>query len=135
MHYSPTSSIVIAALAGLATAGQMTFYSPDVGNSACGPVYQNWEKVVALSFDVFGDGSLCGRTVTATYNGVTDYAIVADKCAGCSDDCEYLTEGECSMHLGINLTYVPGIDASEGFFDVFADESVGHLYGVEWYID
>lgn len=69
--------------------GQMTFYSPDVGASACGPVYPNDSKVVAVSFVVFGDGSLCGKTVTATYNGVTATAIDADKCAGCSDNCTY----------------------------------------------
>jgi len=101
----------------LSGSGQMTFYDVSVGRTSCGGLYSNSDNVVALShYDMnnganSNDNSLCGKTISITYNGVTASGTVVDTCAGCDEG---------------------NIDLSEDFFPTFAPASAGRVSGVTW---
>lgn len=65
--------------------GRGTFY--DVGQGNCGGWSTPNQYVVALNTAQYGSTSqvsqYCGRTVTITYNGVTEQATVVDSCPTC----------------------------------------------------
>ncbi|GAM38857.1 hypothetical protein EIK77_006931 [Talaromyces pinophilus] len=71
---------------GLSGTGDGTFY--DTATSLSAPSYCNTandgttENVVALSQEIM-DQSLCGATITVTYEGKTATGTVVDKCMGC----------------------------------------------------
>lgn len=91
--------------------GDLTYYVAGLGS--CGITSNgNTDLVVALPHGIMQDSD-CGKTVKITYNGVTDYGTVWDKCMGCDD---------------------VSIDLSEKLFKKFGTESEGRLTGAEWYI-
>ncbi|EHA20393.1 hypothetical protein ASPNIDRAFT_128537, partial [Aspergillus niger ATCC 1015] len=91
--------------------GDLTYYVAGLGS--CGITSNgNTDMVVALPHGIMQDSD-CGKTVKITYNGVTDYGTVWDKCMGCDD---------------------VSIDLSEKLFKKFGTESEGRLTGAEWYI-
>lgn len=106
-------------LTGLAAGfeGDLTFYSPDVGTSACGRSHSNLEYVAALSPDDFintpnpNNSPSCQQCVLITGpSGAKVKVQVTDKCPGC----------------------VKGaLDVSPAAFDEIADRDVGRIR-VSW---
>ena len=79
--------------------GDITYYGAGLG--ACGWVVGGND--VAVSHELFtpkspgGNGNanpLCGRTITATANGITRTLRVADNCGGCAANDLDVLEGE-----------------------------------------
>ncbi|KIP02690.1 hypothetical protein PHLGIDRAFT_284161 [Phlebiopsis gigantea 11061_1 CR5-6] len=100
--------------------GQGTWYEQGLG--ACGFLENDSEFVVAIGHTLFdtypgyaggnpNNNPVCGRTVTAAYQGHTVTATVLDRCVGCD-------------------TY--DLDFSPAAFSQLAPQSVGRLLGVEW---
>ncbi|KAL7414433.1 RlpA-like double-psi beta-barrel-protein domain-containing protein-containing protein [Mrakia frigida] len=87
---------------------RMTYYYTDVGLGACGQLHQNSEYTLAMNSNQFNGGSVCGQTITITYNGVTASALIADECPTCA-------YGE--------------LDLSPGLFTHFASTDAGQIYG------
>ncbi|KAJ9479471.1 Dihydroxy-acid dehydratase [Pseudozyma hubeiensis] len=61
--------------------GKGTFFSPNQG--ACGKWNKPSDKIVALSKDIYDDGSHCFDTVRICHKGKCADASVADLCPGC----------------------------------------------------
>jgi hypothetical protein len=100
--------------------GQGTFYATGLG--ACGITNTDTDHIAAVShllFDNFpgyngvnpNDNPLCGKTVTATYQGKSVVVSLTDRCTGCA-----LTD----------------LDFSPSAFDILADPSVGRISGMTW---
>ncbi|KJA29161.1 hypothetical protein HYPSUDRAFT_127841 [Hypholoma sublateritium FD-334 SS-4] len=100
--------------------GQGTFYATGLG--ACGITNTDTDHIAAVShllFDVFpgyngvnpNSNPLCGKTVTATYQGKSVVVALTDRCTGCA-----LTD----------------LDFSPSAFDILADPSVGRISGMTW---
>jgi len=100
--------------------GQGTFYATGLG--ACGIVNTDADHIAAVShllFDNFPgyDGAnpnnnpMCGRKVTAHYQGKTVTVALTDRCTGCA-----LTD----------------LDFSPSAFNTLADPSVGRISGMTW---
>ncbi|PYH73944.1 RlpA-like double-psi beta-barrel domain-containing protein [Aspergillus vadensis CBS 113365] len=107
-----TTSQEPAWTSGSPCTGDLTYYVAGLGS--CGITSNgNTDMVVALPHGIMQDSD-CGKTVKITYNGVTDYGTVWDKCMGCDD---------------------VSIDLSEKLFKKFGTESEGRLTGAEWYIE
>ncbi|KZP11438.1 hypothetical protein FIBSPDRAFT_962306 [Athelia psychrophila] len=116
--------LLLASVAAVASAqsysGDGTFYAPGLG--ACGISNTAADPIVAVAFELFDTwpgatqnpnlNPICGKTLTATYNGVSVNATVVDLCGGC--------------------TGLGDLDFSPDLFDQLAPESVGRLFGVTW---
>ncbi|KAH8091700.1 RlpA-like double-psi beta-barrel-protein domain-containing protein-containing protein [Cristinia sonorae] len=99
--------------------GDGTYYAPGLG--ACGKWNSGSDMIMAASREVFdtfpgatanpNKNPICGREVTATYQGKTIKVKVVDRCAGCK-------WGD--------------IDLSPTAFSKLAPLSVGRLKGVRW---
>ncbi|KAF8912737.1 RlpA-like double-psi beta-barrel-protein domain-containing protein-containing protein [Gymnopilus junonius] len=102
--------------------GEGTFYATGLG--ACGITNTDTDHIAAVShllFDQFpGSGvnpnlnPVCGKKITATYQGKSVTITVTDRCTGCA-----LTD----------------LDFSPSAFDQLASESVGRLFGMTWVWD
>ncbi|KAL5495143.1 DAG7 [Sanghuangporus weigelae] len=103
-----------------AQTGQGTFYQ--IGLGACGITNGGDDRIAAVShllFDQFPgyDGvnpngnPICGKSVTATYQGKSTTVTITDRCEGCA-----LTD----------------LDFSPRAFEDIADFSVGRLTGMTW---
>jgi len=100
--------------------GQGTFYATGLG--ACGITNTDSDHIAAVShllFDNFpgyngvnpNTNPLCGRTVTASYQGKSVVVALTDRCTGCK---------------------VTDLDFSPSAFAELADFSIGRLSGVTW---
>ncbi|THH29213.1 hypothetical protein EUX98_g4959 [Antrodiella citrinella] len=99
--------------------GQATFYTPGLG--ACGGTNSESDLIVAVSTQIFtgfpGAGAnpnlnpICGKQLTATFEGKSVSVTVVDECAGCA---------------------LNDIDLSPAAFNQLADPSAGRLSGVRW---
>jgi len=104
--------------------GQATWYEVDDGAQvACGGSYAESDYIAAVSwgmFDQFGASAnpnsspMCGKSLTATYQGKSVTVKVVDKCQGCATD---------------------DIDLTSSAFSQLADTSLGRLSGVTWSFD
>ncbi|MGW4651491.1 RlpA-like double-psi beta-barrel domain-containing protein [Kitasatospora sp. NPDC004289] len=90
--------------------GRATSYSP--GLNACGTVDSAGDFIVAVSPQMFDNGSVCFATVSITYKGRTATAKVTDRAPG----------------AGIN-----DLDMSPGLFKYFAGQSQNAISGVSWH--
>jgi hypothetical protein len=106
-------------MAGTQT-GQGTFYGTGLG--ACGITNNDGQYIAAVShllFDAFpgyngvnpNKNPICGRQVTATYQGKSVTVTLTDRCAACK-----LTD----------------LDFSPAAFNAIADPSVGRISGMTW---
>ncbi|EIM82454.1 barwin-like endoglucanase [Stereum hirsutum FP-91666 SS1] len=101
-------------LARQSYSGDGTYYSPGLG--ACGLTNADTDLIVAVSTSLYDSypgatsnpnlNPICGKTITATYNGKSVTAAVEDKCYACA---EY------------------DLDFSPSAFQQLADESVGRI--------
>ncbi|EIW63023.1 uncharacterized protein TRAVEDRAFT_69180 [Trametes versicolor FP-101664 SS1] len=100
--------------------GEATFYM--TGLTACGVTNKDTDYIAAVShllFDTYpgynglnpNNNPLCGRKVTATYQGKSVTVAITDRCTKCA-----LTD----------------LDFSYSAFDQIGDEAVGRLYGMTW---
>ncbi|KAF9481356.1 hypothetical protein BDN70DRAFT_803471 [Pholiota conissans] len=100
--------------------GQGTFYATGLG--ACGITNKDTDHIAAVShllFDNFpgyngvnpNNNPLCGRTVTATYQGKSVTVSLTDRCTGCA---------------------VTDLDFSPTAFNELADFAVGRISGMTW---
>ncbi|KAF8198919.1 expansin family protein [Pholiota molesta] len=100
--------------------GQGTFYATGLG--ACGITNTDTDHIAAVShllFDNFpgyngvnpNENPLCGRTITATYQGKSVTVALTDRCTGCA-----LTD----------------LDFSPSAFNEIADFAVGRISGMTW---
>jgi len=108
-------------MAGTQT-GQGTFYGTGLG--ACGITNNDGQYIAAVShllFDAFpgyngvnpNTNPVCGRKITATYQGKSVTITVVDRCA--ADTCQ-----------------VGNIDFSTSAFSILAEFSVGRISGMTW---
>jgi len=115
----PPASNLPSFLVGTQT-GQGTFYATGLG--ACGITNSDSDHIAAVShllFDAFpnyngvnpNSNPICGRKVTATYQGKSVTVSITDRCTGCA-----LTD----------------LDFSPSAFGELADFSLGRLSGVKW---
>ncbi|ETW75344.1 Non-catalytic module family EXPN protein [Heterobasidion irregulare TC 32-1] len=96
--------------------GQGTFYVPGLG--ACGVTNTGSDLIVAISaarFDSTGTANpnlnpLCGKRITANFQGKSVTATVVDRCPGCA---------------------VNDLDFSPAAFDALADPSLGRI-DISW---
>ncbi|MFJ8043850.1 RlpA-like double-psi beta-barrel domain-containing protein [Kitasatospora sp. NPDC096147] len=89
--------------------GRATSYAP--GLNECGTVDSPGDFIVAVSSQMFGNGSVCFSTVRITYNGRTATAKVTDRAPG----------------AGVN-----DLDMSPALFKHFAGQGQNVLSGVSW---
>ncbi|KAI0639772.1 RlpA-like double-psi beta-barrel-protein domain-containing protein-containing protein, partial [Trametes polyzona] len=100
-----------------------TYY--DTGLTACGVTNNNNEYIAAVShllFDSFpgynganpNNNPICGRKVTASYEGKSVTVTITDRCTGCA-----LTD----------------LDFSPAAFNQLASFDLGRLHGVTWVWD
>ncbi|KAJ4471506.1 putative riboflavin aldehyde-forming enzyme [Lentinula aciculospora] len=102
--------------------GQGTYY--DTGLTSCGQTYTDSDLIVALShlfYDSYpgatanpNNNPVCGKKLTAHYQGKSVSVTVADRCTG------------CAMY---DLDFTPTA------FQALADMSVGRISGVTWAFD
>ncbi|EKM52556.1 uncharacterized protein PHACADRAFT_261057 [Phanerochaete carnosa HHB-10118-sp] len=103
--------------------GDGTWFEPGLG--ACGFTNSASDFIVAVAegfFDTYpgyngvnpNDNPICGRQITANYNGQSVTVEVVDRCTGCS-------------------TF--DLDFSPSAFEALAPLSVGRLHNVEWSLD
>ncbi|CAH7677119.1 RlpA-like double-psi beta-barrel-protein domain-containing protein-containing protein [Phakopsora pachyrhizi] len=105
--------------ANLKGMGQATFYTPGLG--ACGETHTESEMVVAISKDLFqslggassnpNQNPVCGKTVTASYQGKSCSVKIIDLCMSCA-------QGD--------------LDLSPAAFKQLSDLSAGRISGVTW---
>ena len=55
----------------------------EVGLGACGDTSVDSDKIIAISSNIYGDGTYCDKTVSITANGKTATATVKDECPSC----------------------------------------------------
>lgn len=117
-----TSSTLTASATDGSYSGRITWYYSN-STGACGTELTESMSIVALGASLYdenninsnpNDNPLCGKTITAIYNGITVTATVADRCAGCSYN---------------------DLDFSPSLFEQFTELSVGVLYDVPWYFN
>jgi len=100
--------------------GQGTFYATGLG--ACGITNNDSQYIAAVSyllFDTFPDyngvnpneNPICGRQVTASYQGKSVTVTLTDRCTGCK---------------------ITDLDFSPSAFDALADPAVGRISGMTW---
>ncbi|KAJ3568805.1 hypothetical protein NP233_g5484 [Leucocoprinus birnbaumii] len=100
--------------------GQGTFYSTGLG--ACGITNKDTDYIAAVSHDLFdtypgynhvnpNTNPLCGRKVTAKYQGKSVTVAITDRCTGCA---------------------ITDLDFSPSAFNQLAAFSVGRISGMEW---
>jgi hypothetical protein len=100
--------------------GQGTFYATGLG--ACGITNSDSDHIAAAShllFDAFpgynganpNKNPICGRKVTATYQGKSVTVAITDRCEGCA---------------------ITDLDFSPSAFHELADFGLGRLSGVKW---
>lgn len=103
--------------------GQGTFYATGLG--ACGITNKDTDYIAAVShllFDAFpgyndvnpNNNPICGRKVTATYQGKSVTVTITDRCTGCQ---------------------IGDLDFSPSAFSQLADFAVGRLQGLTWVWD
>jgi hypothetical protein len=103
--------------------GQGTYYGTGLG--ACGITNNDSQHIAAVShllFDTFpgynganpNTNAVCGRTITATYQGKSVQVTITDRCTACA---------------------VTDIDFSPSAFSVLADQAVGRISGMQWVWD
>ncbi|KAJ3799121.1 RlpA-like double-psi beta-barrel-protein domain-containing protein-containing protein [Lentinula aff. detonsa] len=102
--------------------GQGTYY--DTGLTSCGQTYTDSDLIVALShlfYDSYpgatanpNDNPVCGKKLTAHYQGKSVTVTVADRCTG------------CAMY---------DLDFTPTGFQALSDLSVGRISGVVWAFD
>lgn len=90
----------------------LTYYSPDVGTSFCGPVYANTEPVVALAAGQMSQ-DMCNKKIKISFGGKTVDGYIGDKCPGCPG------------------TY--GLDLSPSLFAALTPLTAGIMDGAEWW--
>jgi hypothetical protein len=101
--------------------GDMTHYTPGMGSCGHNDAGTS-EFVVAMSGSFMQNGvnpnnnPLCGKTITITYNGVTQTARIVDTCP----------PGECTYG---------SIDVNEACFQAVAPAGDGRVHGVSWYLN
>ncbi|ODQ54268.1 riboflavin aldehyde-forming enzyme, partial [Saitoella complicata NRRL Y-17804] len=97
--------------------GEGTFYTPGLG--ACGQTSSSTDAIVAISHSLFDSAStssnpnenpMCGKMITAFYEGKSVSVQVVDRCEGCA-------EGD--------------LDFSPSAFGELAAESAGRI-GITW---
>jgi len=100
--------------------GEGTYYGTGLG--ACGITNSDTDYIAAVShllFDTYpgykvgnpNNNPLCGRKVTATYQGKSVTVAITDRCVGCR---------------------ITDLDFSPTAFKQIADQALGRLYGVKW---
>jgi hypothetical protein len=100
--------------------GDGTFYATGLG--ACGITNNDSQHIVAVSrllFDTFPGYSgvnpntnpVCGRHVTASYQGKSVDLVITDRCEACK---------------------ITDLDMAPSAFDELADPSVGRIHGMTW---
>ncbi|PPR04976.1 hypothetical protein CVT24_010434 [Panaeolus cyanescens] len=87
---------------------RLTFFDTSVAKGACGHQNTNNDHIVALTAQQWDGGSHCFEEITITVGDKTATATIMDECMGCP---------------------FGGLDLTEGFFEVFAPQSVGVLSG------
>ncbi|KAH7869946.1 RlpA-like double-psi beta-barrel-protein domain-containing protein-containing protein [Lentinula edodes] len=102
--------------------GQGTYY--DTGLTSCGKTYTDSDLIVALShffYDTYpgatanpNNNPVCGKKLTAHYQGKSVTVTVADRCTG------------CAMY---------DLDFTPTGFEALSDLSVGRISGVTWTFD
>ncbi|KAK8180512.1 hypothetical protein HDK77DRAFT_486898 [Phyllosticta capitalensis] len=90
----------------------LTYYSPDVGTSYCGPVYANTQPVVALASGQMSQ-SMCNKKIKISSGGKTVDAFIGDSCPGCAG------------------TY--GLDLSPSLFSSLTALADGVIDGATWW--
>jgi hypothetical protein len=90
------------------TAGTGTWYNPGLGN--CGETNTASQFVVAISTQIYDNGTHCKKQVQISYNGQAVKAMVVDSCPGCGQD---------------------DLDMSPATFEELAPLSVGNIK-IEW---
>ncbi|KAK7532422.1 uncharacterized protein J3D65DRAFT_105626 [Phyllosticta citribraziliensis] len=113
---APAASSVAVQAASVASSDKhtahLTYYSPDVGTSFCGPVYQNTEPVVALAAGQMSQ-DMCNKKIKISFGGKTVDGYIGDKCPGCPG------------------TY--GLDLSPSLFSALTPLTAGIMDGAEWW--
>lgn len=118
---TPTTTSTTAAAATSASSsssgsktytGQLTYY--DVGLGSCGYTNTDSESVVAMAVGMMDKASMCGKSVTISYGGVTKTAQVVDTCMGCANG---------------------NLDMSPTLFEAFAPLTSGRVGGAEWWFN
>jgi len=110
-------------LDGQVHTGDGTFYATGLG--ACGITNNDSDMIAAIAhanFDSFpgyaggnpNNNPICGKQVTAHYQGKSVTVTITDRCGGCEED---------------------ALDFSPAAFDQLADPSIGRLHGVTWSYD
>jgi hypothetical protein len=100
--------------------GQGTFYATGLG--ACGITNKDTDYIAAVShllFDNFpgyngvnpNNNPMCGRTVTATYQGKSVTVALTDRCTACA---------------------ITDLDFSPSAFNQIANPAVGRISGMTW---
>ncbi|EKM53490.1 uncharacterized protein PHACADRAFT_211183 [Phanerochaete carnosa HHB-10118-sp] len=103
--------------------GDGTYYATGLG--ACGIYNVDTDYIAAAShilYDSFpgyaggnpNDNPICGRKVTAHYNGESVTVAITDRCEACAEW---------------------DLDFSPSAFSQLADQSVGRIHGVTWTFD
>ncbi|KAK7511994.1 hypothetical protein IWZ03DRAFT_417390 [Phyllosticta citriasiana] len=114
-----SSTIQAASVASTSSGGgdkhtaHLTYYSPDVGTSFCGPVYANTEPVVALAAGQMSQ-DMCNKKIKISFGGKTVDAFIGDKCPGCPGDF--------------------GLDLSPSLFSALTPLTAGIIDGAEWWM-
>jgi len=101
--------------------GQATFTDEGVGS--CGFTNTNSQLVVGVStafFNAFpgattnpNNNPICGKSITATFNGKSVTAEIVDKCVSCAE---------------FDLNFSPTA------FSVLANQDLGRISGVSWFV-
>ncbi|KAF4437869.1 hypothetical protein F53441_12927 [Fusarium austroafricanum] len=76
----------LAAPALKRTDGDITYYHPSTGTSACNQNHGDDDMVVALGASLFDSESLCGKTIKLQGDAGEITVTVADRCEGCQPD-------------------------------------------------
>ncbi|EIN04075.1 hypothetical protein PUNSTDRAFT_138805 [Punctularia strigosozonata HHB-11173 SS5] len=119
------AALVVYALAAptrRTNTGDVTFFEPGLG--ACGQTNSASDSIVAISSTLFQSlqgatanpnaNPVCGKTITANFQGKTATVTIVDACPGCAQF---------------------DLDFSPAAFSQLADPSVGRLTGVTWDFD
>lgn len=118
-------SLILTAVAGISGVlaqgtGQGTWYNPALG--ACGIFNTDADFIVAVGWQLFDSypgatanpnlNPICGKTITASYQGKSIKATITDRCTGCK---------------GNDLDFTPA-----AFQALIGPLSLGRVDGVSW---
>ncbi|KZT34805.1 hypothetical protein SISSUDRAFT_1036034 [Sistotremastrum suecicum HHB10207 ss-3] len=113
--------LFVSLILGLVSSALAVTHSGDgtfttFGLGACGFTNDNSQLVVGVSTAFYNDfpNPICGRTITATFQGKSVTVEVVDKCTGCAM---------------FDLNFSPAA------FDKLANESVGRIHNVSWQLN